>query len=119
MPNSWRAQFSGTEAFRIRLSNGYFGLGAAIAYVFDLGVSTNAIRIPAHTTAGRPTGADALFSLNTTFSGYEGYVSGGWVRFVHLPDATPTTGDVPSYSGSAWATNAQRAGRDRDGARSG
>lgn len=84
-------------------------VSTAIAYTIDMG-GTDGIGLSSGTTAQRPTGRFGLLRGNTTISQLEWYNT-AWERIVSLPDATPTTGDVPSYSGSAWGTNAQRAGR--------
>lgn len=100
-----------TNQERLRISAlGLIGINTTNPnFILDVN-STDAIRFPSGTTAQRPTLATGLFRYNTTWGGFD-IGKADWRRVIDLPDATPTTGDVPSYSGSAWATNAQRAGR--------
>ena len=78
--------------------------GTAI-YSLDFGatgsLATDGIRVPAHATAGRPTGAAGVFAFNTG-PWYEGHNGTAWRRFLDLPDSNPTTNDIPYWTGSAW-----------------
>lgn len=68
--------------------------------------STAGIRLPRGTTAQRGVGAAGYFGYNTTWSGYDVHNGTAFRRLLDLPDATPTSGYIPVYTGGAWTTAA-------------
>jgi len=73
---SFRAGGSGTS-FTIDSSNN-IGVGtSAPSVTFDI-AATDAIKIPAGTTAERPTGANGMLRYNSDDAQFEGYADGAW-----------------------------------------
>jgi len=77
--NSRNLVFQTNQTERLRIDpNGNVGIGTtspAVSLDID---DTDAIQVPAGTTAQRPTAANGMFRYNTTDNQFEGYTDGAW-----------------------------------------
>ena len=66
--------------------------------------------MPTGTTAQRPTGVQGFVRYNTTTMELDVHDGTSYRRVVDIADATPNTGDVVSWTGSAFSAVASRRG---------
>lgn len=95
-----------TNKWWIKGHSGNLGNVSTAAYSLDLSGGTDGLRLPAHTTAGRPTGAAGVIADNTTTLRPDYHNGTAWRQLLDLPDATPTTNHIPIWNGTAWTTGA-------------
>jgi hypothetical protein len=97
--------FTGANPTMTLRTSGNVGIGTtAPGYALDI-TATGGIRIGRGTTAQRGVGATGYLGYNTTWNGYDVHDGAAFRRLLDLPDATPTSGHIPVYTGGAWTTN--------------
>jgi len=95
---------------RVRINNyGNIGVGTTTPQVtLDMGSRTDAISLPAGTTAQRPTGAAGYLRYNSTTTAPEFYNGSSWLSLAFQATLPVTSGlyawyDVSTFSGNTWS----------------
>lgn len=110
IPFSSTARHAYSSNFVYDNTNTRLGIGTSTpAYSLDI-TSTNAIKLPTGTTAQRPTVAQGLLRYNTNTMELDVHDGTNWRRVIDIADTNASTGDVVSFTGTAYAAVSQRRG---------
>ena len=110
IPFSSRDKHNYSSNFVYDNTNTRLGIGTSTpAYSLDI-TSTNAIKLPTGTTAQRPTAVQGLLRYNTSTIELDVHDGTNWRRVIDIADTNASTGDVVSFTGTAYAAVSQRRG---------